>query len=50
MGKVCLAKYNDGLWHLATIETIDLNEICVQFKQFNKLEALPWESILIIDG
>lgn len=50
MGRVCLAKYDDKLWHLATIETIDMKEICVQFKKINKIAALPWESILMIDG
>ncbi len=46
-----MAKYTDNLWHLAHIEAIDEDQICVQFKKFNKTEALSWDDIaLVLDG
>ncbi len=50
IGRTCLAKYSDGLWHLARIESIDEEQICVQFKKFNKTEALSWDHVILIDG
>ena len=46
----CLAKHSDELWHLAKIESLDENKICVQFKKINFTCALDWESILLLNG
>ena len=46
----CLAKHTDGLWHLAKIESIDENKICVQFKKINLTCALDWESVLLFNN
>ncbi len=44
-----MAKYTDDIWHLARIESVDEHNICVQFKKFNVLQAIKWESIFILD-
>ena len=46
----CLAKHTDDVWHLAKIESIYENKICVQFKIFNLTTALEWESVLLIEN
>ncbi len=49
IGLSCLAKHTDELWHLAFIESIDREHICVQFKKFNLATALKWEDVLLLD-
>jgi len=34
---------------LATIESIDESQICVQFKKINLTIALDWENVFILD-
>ena len=46
----CLALHSDELWHLAKIESVDENKICVQFKKINLTCALDWESILLLNS
>lgn len=46
----CLAKHSDDLWHLAEIQSIDQNHICVQYRKFNFVSALEWESVLLLDN
>lgn len=45
----CLARHSDELWHLATIESIDNEKMCIQFKKFNLTTALDWENIFVLD-
>lgn len=49
IGMMCLAKHTDDLWHLATIESIDENEACVQFNKFNFTTALEWKNLFVLD-
>lgn len=49
IGMSCLAKHSDELWHLATIESIDTQKMCIQFRKFNLTTALDWENIFVLD-
>lgn len=49
IGMSCLAKYTDELWHLGTIESIDEENICVQYKKFNQIKALEWKDVFVLD-
>ncbi len=44
-----MAKHTDGLWHLATIVSIDEENICIQFKKFNLLTKLNWEDVFLLN-
>ena len=48
IGMSCLAKYSDELWHLATVESIDEDNICVQYKKFNQIKALEWKDVKLL--
>ena len=49
-GRSCLAKYSDELWHLATVENVDGESLCVRFKKFNQVIATDLASILLLDN
>jgi hypothetical protein len=49
-GRTCLAKHTDGLWHLASIESIDADHLCVRFKQFNLVSVVDLASIQLLDN
>ncbi len=49
IGADCLAKHTDGLWHLASIVSIDEENICIQFKKFNLLTKLNWEDVFLLN-
>lgn len=46
VGSTCLAKHTDELWHLATVKSLDQDQVCVQFKKFNQTSALEWSDVL----
>jgi hypothetical protein len=49
IGAECLAKHIDGLWHLASVVSIDEENICIQFKKFNLLTKLNWEDVFLLN-
>ena len=50
LGSSCLVKHSDELWHLANIESIDNEHVCVRFKKFNIVKAVTWAEIYPLDN
>ncbi|XP_033102120.1 zinc finger CCCH-type with G patch domain-containing protein-like [Anneissia japonica] len=50
-GCKCLARYDDSVWHRATVEAIDLekHQITVQYENYDETATLNLESILPIE-
>lgn len=50
MGSSCLVKHSDDLWHLASIESMDGEHLCIRFKKINLVKAVTWDEIYPLDN
>ena len=43
-------KHSDDLWHLASIESVDKESLCVRFKKVNIVKTVDWSEIYPLDN